>query len=49
MGLMIFLLILALVFGGVGLFVEGMKWALIIAGVLLILSFFTTGTRRAPV
>jgi hypothetical protein len=41
MGLVALLLILALIFGGVGLFVEGLKWLLIIALVLIVLSFFT--------
>ena len=41
MGLVALLLILALIFGGVGLFVEGLKWLLIIAVVLFIASFFT--------
>lgn len=41
MGLVVLLLILALLFGGLGLFVEGLKWALIIALVLLVVSFFT--------
>ena len=41
MGLVVLLLILALLFGGAGLFVEGLKWALIIAVVLVIASFFT--------
>jgi hypothetical protein len=36
MGLVIVLLILALIFGGVGLFVEAAAWALIIALVLLV-------------
>jgi len=36
MALVVFLLLLALVFGGAGLFIEGLKWALIIALVLLI-------------
>lgn len=36
MGLVVLLLILALLFGGVGLFVEGLKWLLIIALVLLV-------------
>lgn len=35
------LLLLALLFGGVGLFVEGLKWVLIVAVALLIASFFT--------
>lgn len=41
------LLILALVFGGIGLFVEGLKWALIIALVLVIAGAFSG--RRARV
>lgn len=41
MGLVVLLLLLALLFGGVGLFVEGLKWLLIIALVLLVVSFFT--------
>ncbi len=48
MGIVALLLILALLFGGVGLFVEGLKWLLIIALVLLVLgafSGFRTGTR----
>lgn len=40
MGLVIVLL-LALVFGGVGLFVEGLKWALIVALILVVASAFT--------
>lgn len=38
MGLVVLLLILALLFGGVGLFVAGLKWVLIIALVLLVAS-----------
>jgi hypothetical protein len=41
MGLVALLLILALIFGGIGLFVEGLKWLLIIALVLFVVSFFT--------
>src|SRR5581483_973789 len=41
MGLVVLLLILALLFGGVGLFVEGLKWLLIVALVLFVASFFT--------
>lgn len=37
----IVLLLLALLFGGVGLFVEGLKWVLIISLALFIASFFT--------
>ncbi len=36
MGVVILLLVLALLFGGFGLFVEGLKWALIVALALLI-------------
>ena len=36
MGLVVVLLLLALIFGGIGLLVEGLKWALVIALVLLI-------------
>jgi len=41
MGLVVLLLILALLFGGAGLFIEGLKWMLIIALVLFVVSFFT--------
>jgi hypothetical protein len=41
MGLVLLLLVLALLFGGVGLFVEGLKWALIIALALVIASALT--------
>lgn len=41
MGLVLLLLLLALLFGGVGLAVEGLKWLLVIALVLLAVSFFT--------
>lgn len=41
--LVIVLLILALLIGGVGLFVEGLKWLLIIAVVLFLVSLFTGG------
>jgi hypothetical protein len=44
MALVVLLLLLALLFGGVGLFVEGLKWLLIIALVLLVASFFS-GSR----
>lgn len=36
MGLVILLIILAVIFGGVGLLIEGLQWALIIALVLLV-------------
>ena len=41
MGLVVLLLVLALLFGGLGLFIEGLKWLLIIAVVLLVISLFT--------
>ena len=41
MGLVALLLILALLFGGLGLFIEGLKWLLIIALVLFVVSLFT--------
>lgn len=41
MALVVFFLLLALIFGGVGLFVESMKWALIIAVAFLIASYLT--------
>lgn len=47
MTLVVLLLVLALLFGGVGLFVEGLKWALIIALALFVISAFTgTSYRR---
>lgn len=47
MGLVILLLVLALLFGGLGLFVEGLKWVLIIALVLLVIGAFTGYRGRA--
>ncbi len=41
MGLVLLLLLLALLFGGLGLFIEGLKWLLIIALVLLVVSALT--------
>ena len=41
MGLILLIVLLALVFGGVGLAVEGLKWLLIIALVLLIFGAFS--------
>jgi hypothetical membrane protein len=49
MGLVVLLLILALLFGGVGLFVEGLKWLLIVALVLFVVSFFTGYRGRSTV
>jgi len=48
MGLVLFLLLLALVFGGAGLFVTGLKWMLIIALALFIAGALTgtTHSRR---
>ncbi len=44
MGLVVVLLLLALVVGGMGLFIEGLKWLLIIALVLLVVGA-VTGSR----
>lgn len=41
MGTVLLLLLLALLFGGIGLFVEGLKWALIIALALVIVGALT--------
>ena len=49
MGLVLLLLLLALLFGGIGLAVEGLKWLLIIALVLLVVSFFTGYRGRSTV
>jgi hypothetical protein len=49
MGLVILLLVLALIFGGFGLFVEGLKWLLIIAGILFIAGLFTGWRGRRTV
>lgn len=46
MSVVVLLLILALLFGGVGLFVEGLKWVLIIAIVLVIASVITGSRSR---
>lgn len=47
MSAVVVLLILALLFGGVGLFVEGLKWALIVALVFVVLGAMSG--RRARV
>lgn len=47
MSAVVVLLILALLFGGVGLFVEGLKWALIVALVLVVLGALSG--RRARI
>ncbi len=49
MTLVLLLLLLALVFGGVGLFVEGLTWVLIIGLVLLVASFFAGFRGRSTV
>ncbi len=49
MGLVLLLLILALLFGGVGLFVQGLKWLLIIAVILLIAGAITGSRGRTRV
>ena len=49
MGLVILLLVLALLFGGLGLAVEGLKWLLIVALVLLVVSFFSGYRGRSTV
>lgn len=36
MSVVVVLLLLALLFGGVGLFVEGLKWLLIVALILIV-------------
>lgn len=41
MGLVVLLLILALLFGAVGVAVEALRWLLVIAVILLIASAFT--------
>jgi hypothetical protein len=46
MGIAILLLILALVFGGIGLLVEGLMWLLIIAVVLAVVGAITGGRGR---
>lgn len=46
MGIAILLLILALVFGGIGLLVEGLMWLLIIAVVLAVAGAITGGRGR---
>jgi hypothetical protein len=50
MSLILVLLLVALLVGGAGLFIEGLQWLLIIAVVLFIASFFTGsfgGRRRS--
>lgn len=47
MGVVVVLLLLALLFGGMGLFVEGLKWALIVALVLAVVGAFSGYSRRS--
>jgi hypothetical protein len=47
MGLVLLLLVLALLFGGAGLFVAGLKWMLIIALALFIVGAVTGTTHRS--
>lgn len=49
MGVVVLLLILALLLGGAGLFIEGLKWLLIIALVLFVASFVTGSRGRRVV
>lgn len=49
MALVALLLLLALLFGGVGLFVEGLKWALIVALVLVVAGALTGSRARTRV
>ena len=46
MWIVILLLLLALLLGGIGLFVEALRWVLIIAIVLLVVSILTGYMRR---
>ncbi len=47
MGVALLILLLALLLGGIGLFVEALRWLLIIAIVLLIVGAFTGYRGRA--
>ena len=49
MGLVVLLLVLALLLGVLGLFVEGLKWVLIIALALLLIGALTGYRGRARV
>jgi hypothetical protein len=48
-GVALLILLLALLLGGVGLFVEALRWLLIIALVLLLISVFTGWRGRTSV
>ncbi len=47
MGIVILLLVLALIFGGIGLLVEGLFWLLIIGLVLLVVGAVMGGKARS--
>lgn len=47
MGLVILLIVLALIFGGLGFFVAALKWTLIIAAVLFIAGLVLGWSRRS--
>jgi hypothetical protein len=47
MGVVVVLLILALLFGGLGLFIEGLKWVLIIALALFVVGALTGYRNRS--
>ncbi len=47
MGLALLLIVLALIIGGISLFVSALKWALIIAGVLLVAGVVAGWARRS--
>jgi len=46
MGLALLLILLALIIGGIGLFVSALKWALIIAAVLFVAGVVAGWARR---
>jgi hypothetical protein len=47
MGLVLLLVLLALVFGGIGLVAHALWWMLVIAAVLLVASAFSGFSRRS--
>lgn len=46
MGLALLLIVLALIIGGVGLFISALKWVLIIAAALFVAGVLTGWARR---
>jgi hypothetical protein len=46
MNLLVILLVLALIFGGIGLFVTGLKWMLILAAVMFVASLASGAMSR---